>query len=114
MFISPDISAIAQKFYLPGIDDIGARGRQIVVPESEGKTFEGDTGVNANLAKVEEKRRAKQATAKQKLLAKKKKTLAEIARENKSGIMSQLYGVPSKNKLLDEAYPDTLRYPITK
>ncbi|CAD7972620.1 unnamed protein product [Amoebophrya sp. A25] len=119
VFIAPDIAAVAQKFYLPGQDDVGLAYREqqkalqegaarAKAREQQGLQGKG-AGNNKRLAALEKKRQRKleeQETEKQRKISK-NMTLKEKIRASKTGDLTQLYGVPSIQKALEMEYPNT-------
>ncbi|CAD7944901.1 unnamed protein product [Amoebophrya sp. A120] len=118
VFIAPDVSAVAQKFYLPGVDDVGLkyRAEQQALQAGAAKAkarMQADASVaaggNARLAALEKKRQRKmeeQEASKKKNITK-SMSLKEKIMASKSGDLAQLYGVPSVQRNLDLEYPNT-------
>jgi len=118
VFIAPDVAAVAQKFYLPGQDDVGLKYREqqqaLASGAAKAKAREqqfaaGAGGGNARLAALEKKRARKLEEQEQSRLRNinRNMTLKEKIRAAKSGDLAQLYGVPSVQKNLDTQYPNT-------
>eukprot|EP00392_Amoebophrya_sp_AT5.2_P013571 g13700.t1 len=102
VFIAPDVAAVAQKFYLPGQDDVGLKYREqqqaLASGAAKAKAREqqfaaGAGGGNARLAALEKKRARKLEEQEQSRLRNinRNMTLKEKIRAAKSGDLAQLY-----------------------